>query len=84
VPASWVSTGQNLQISAEDLLRAFGSSERAQLQELAARLGMDHGNAAGGLADALPSLVDKLTPNGKVEADIVASGFDLLKNLKIG
>jgi uncharacterized protein YidB (DUF937 family) len=82
--ASWVSTGQNLPISAEDLTRVFGSNGGAQLQELAAKLGMDHGNAAGGLADALPGLVDKLTPNGKVEDDVVAQGLDLLKNLKIG
>jgi len=82
--ASWVGTGQNLPISAEDLTRVFGSNGGAQLQELVAKLGMDHGNAAGGLADALPGLVDKLTPNGKVEDDVVAQGLDLLKNLKIG
>lgn len=82
--ASWVSTGQNLPISAEDLTRAFGGNGGAQLQELAAKLGVDHGDAARNLADALPGLVDKLTPNGKVEDDVVAKGLDLLKNLKIG
>jgi uncharacterized protein YidB (DUF937 family) len=82
--ASWVSTGQNLPISAEDLKRVFGGSGGGQLRELAAKLGMDHDTAVGGLADALPGLVDKLTPNGKIEHDVVAQGFDLLKNLKIG
>jgi len=82
--ASWVSSGQNLPISAEDLTRALGSNGGAQLRELAAKLGMGHGDAASGLADALPGLVDKLTPNGKIEDDVVAKGLDLLKNLKIG
>lgn len=82
--ASWVSTGQNLPISGDDLMRVLGGSGGAQLQDLAAKLGLDYGNAAGGLADALPGLVDRLTPNGKIEDDVVAKGFDLLKNLKIG
>jgi uncharacterized protein YidB (DUF937 family) len=82
--ASWVSAGQNLPISAEDLMRIFGGGSGGQFQDLAAKLGMDHANAVGGLADALPGLVDKLTPNGEIEDDVMAQGFDLLKNLKIG
>lgn len=82
--ASWVGTGQNLPISAEDLMRVFGGAGGGQLQDLASKLGMDQGAAAGGLASLLPGIVDQLTPNGKVENDVVAQGFDLLKNLKIG
>lgn len=81
--ASWVSTGQNLPISAEDLTRVLGGNGGAQLKELAAKLGMDHGNAAGGLASALPEIVDKLTPNGRIENDAKAQGLDLLKGLRI-
>jgi uncharacterized protein YidB (DUF937 family) len=44
---------------------------------------MDHGNAAGGLASALPEIVDKLTPNGRIENDAMAQGLDLLKGVRI-
>lgn len=81
--ASWVSTGQNLPISAEDLTRVFGGNGGAQLRELAAKLGMDHGNAVGGLASALPEIVDKLTPTGRIENDSMARELDFLKSLRI-
>jgi uncharacterized protein YidB (DUF937 family) len=37
--------------------------------------------ASGGLADLLPQLVDKLTPNGQVPegGDLLAQGLDMLK-----
>lgn len=82
--ASWVGTGQNLPISADDLMRVFGGAGGGQLQELASRFGLDQGSAAGGLASLLPGVVDQLTPSGKIEDDMVSQGFDLLKNLKIG
>lgn len=79
--ASWVGTGQNLPISGEDLMRVFGGG---QLQDLASKLGVDQGAAAGGLANLLPGIVDRLTPTGKIEGDAVSQGLDLLRNLKIG
>lgn len=82
--ASWVGTGQNLPISADDLMRVFGGAGGGQLQEFASRFGLDQASAAGGLASLLPGVVDQLTPSGKIEDDVVSQGFDLLKNLKIG
>ncbi len=82
--ASWVGNGQNLPLSADDLMRVLGNAGGGQLDELVAGLGMNRGAAADGLAKMLPGVVDQLTPNGSVEDDIVAQGFDLLKNLKIG
>jgi uncharacterized protein YidB (DUF937 family) len=81
--ASWVGTGQNMPISAEDLSKVFGSGG-GQLQDLLSKLGMDQGEAMNGLAQALPGVVDRLTPNGTIQDDVVAQGLDLLKNLKIG
>lgn len=58
---SWVSTGANLPISAEDLTRALG---RDQVAQIAAQAGVSEEQASSGLAAMLPELVNQLTPNG--------------------
>lgn len=63
VIASWVSTGQNLPISAEQIQQALGGG---QLSDIANASGLSEADAAGGLAEILPGLIDKLTPNGQV------------------
>lgn len=75
---SWVSTGQNLPISAEQIQSVLGNST---LQDLAAKLGMSNEQISGGLAAMLPQVVDQLTPNGEVPqgGDLLAQGLDLLK-----
>jgi uncharacterized protein YidB (DUF937 family) len=64
--ASWVSTGQNLPISADQLLSALG---RDNVQSASQKLGMPGATAAGGLAALLPALIDQLTPKGQTEQD---------------
>jgi len=75
---SWVSTGQNLPISAEQIQSVLGSSS---LQDMAAQLGMSPEQASGNLAEMLPQLVDSMTPNGQLPegGDLLAQGMDLLK-----
>ena len=75
---SWVSTGQNLPISAEQLQAVLGGG---QLQNIAAQLGVSPEQASGSLADLLPQVVDKLTPNGQLPegGDLLAQGLDMLK-----
>lgn len=75
---SWVSSGQNLPISAEQIQSVLGGSG---LQELAAKLGISPAQASGSLAEMLPQIVDKMTPNGEVPqgGDLLAQGMDLLK-----
>jgi len=75
---SWVSTGQNLPVSAEQLQSVLGGG---QLQDIAAKLGVSPEQASGSLADLLPQVVDKLTPNGQLPqgGDLLAQGMDLLK-----
>ncbi|MBX9869563.1 MAG: YidB family protein, partial [Burkholderiaceae bacterium] len=63
VIASWVGTGQNLPISAEQIQQALGGGHLNQLAEAS---GMSHSDTAGGLAAILPGLIDQLTPNGQV------------------
>ena len=61
--ASWVSTGKNLPVSAEQIQSALSSSG---LQDIAAKFGINTSDMAGHLSNLLPQLVDKLTPDGKV------------------
>lgn len=75
---SWVSTGQNLPVSAEQLQAVLGGG---QLQDIAAQLGVSSEQASGSLAELLPQVVDKLTPDGQLPqgGDLLAQGMDLLK-----
>lgn len=75
---SWVSTGQNLPISAEQLRSVLGSG---QLQQIAAQLGVSPEQASGSLADLLPRVVDQLTPNGQLPqgGDMLSQGLDMLR-----
>jgi uncharacterized protein YidB (DUF937 family) len=75
---SWVSTGQNLPVSAEQLQAVLGGG---QLQNIAAQLGVSPEQASGSLAELLPQVVDKLTPDGQLPpgGDLLAQGMELLK-----
>lgn len=63
VVSSWVGTGPNLPISAEQLEHVLGSD---QLKQLAAQAGISPDAAGSSLAQLLPTLIDKLTPNGQM------------------
>jgi uncharacterized protein YidB (DUF937 family) len=65
VIASWIGTGQNLPISADQLKSVLGSDTIANLAQ---QLGLSHGDAAGQLSQMLPQVIDKLTPHGNVPA----------------
>ena len=59
---SWVGNGANKAISPEQLQQVFGRN--GTLQELAAKFGMDPQTLAQKLSQALPHVVDHLTPTG--------------------
>jgi uncharacterized protein YidB (DUF937 family) len=65
VVSSWIGSGQNLPISADQLQSVLGSDAVAGI---AAKLGINPADAMGQLSTMLPSLVDKLTPNGQAPA----------------
>jgi len=65
VIGSWVSTGQNLPISADQLQSVLGSGN---LGAIAQQLGLSHGEAAEQLSQVLPQVVDRMTPNGQLPA----------------
>jgi uncharacterized protein YidB (DUF937 family) len=81
---SWVSTGQNMPISADAIAQALG---HGPLGQIAQQLGLSQGDAAGGLASVLPQLIDRMTPQGQVPADhqdVVAQTPTLLQKRGIG
>jgi uncharacterized protein YidB (DUF937 family) len=63
VAQSWVGTGPNQQISPQDLHRALGDE---QVQDMARQSGMSASQLLPLLAQALPTIVDRMTPNGQV------------------
>jgi uncharacterized protein YidB (DUF937 family) len=82
--SSWISTGKNLPISAEQLKGVLGNE---YVQQLAEKIGIPHEAAANGLAALLPQVVDSLTPDGKVPDggnNLMEQGLDLLKNQLFG
>ena len=63
VMQSWVGTGANSPISAEQIQQALGSNTVTQL---AAKLGLNPQDVAQKLAQMLPQAVDKMTPGGVI------------------
>jgi uncharacterized protein YidB (DUF937 family) len=64
--ASWVGKGENLPISAEQISSVLGDGAVA---EMAAKFGMTPEVLSSKIAEYLPIVVDKMTPNGEVGAD---------------
>lgn len=62
---SWVSTGQNLPVTPNQIEQGLGSD---LLSQLASKAGLSSGAASSQLSGILPDLVDKLTPGGKIES----------------
>lgn len=77
--ASWIGTGGNLPVSAEQIQAALGSGV---LADLAAKAGIDPAAMSGHVAELLPGLIDKLTPNGEIgEHSLVQEGLSALGKL---
>lgn len=69
---SWVGTGSNQQVSAQQIQEAVGSQN---LAEAAQQAGMSPDQAASQLAQALPQLIDQATPEGSLpQQDAPAAG----------
>jgi uncharacterized protein YidB (DUF937 family) len=76
---SWIGTGDNKAISANQLNDALGSDLMSTLSE---KTGIPEKELGGMLSTLLPVVVNQLTPQGKVEGDsgsLVSTGLGLLK-----
>jgi uncharacterized protein YidB (DUF937 family) len=80
IMSSWVGTGQNLPITADQIQHVLGSE---QVKELAAKAGISPDLASSSLATMLPSLIDKLTPNGQMpdHSNLIQIGMSVLQSL---
>ena len=77
--ASWVGKGENLPVSAEQISSVLGSGAIA---DMAAKFGIDPATLSAQIAEHLPTVVDKLTPNGAVEGEsggLLSSVLGMLK-----
>jgi uncharacterized protein YidB (DUF937 family) len=81
IASSWVSTGPNLAISAEQIQQLLGSD---QVKQLAAKAGLSPDVAGSSLAQLLPTFIDQLTPNGQVpqHSNLLETGMGLLQSLE--
>ena len=61
--SSWISKGQNLPVVGEQIQRALGNDVVAGI---ASKLGISQEQAADEVAEAMPEVVDELTPDGQI------------------
>ena len=78
VVQSWVGTGQNLPVSAEQLHAALGGD---QVSAMAQEAGVPQDDLMAQLSQLLPGVVDKLTPNGELPAGGSGNLGDMLGGL---
>ena len=83
IVSSWIGTGQNLPVSADQIQHVLGNE---QIQAFAQKAGISTEAAGPRLAELLPGIVDKLTPGGQIPqgGDLMSSGMGFLKNLMSG
>ncbi len=79
IVSSCVGTGANSPITADQVHQALGSD---QVKALAAKAGINPDVASAAIAQMLPMIVDKLTPNGSVpdHSSVMDMATNMLKN----
>ena len=71
---SWVGTGQNLPVSAQQIQNVLGNS--GLMQRIAQATGMQPADVAQHLSVVLPQIVDHLTPNGQIHTGDATGAFE--------
>jgi uncharacterized protein YidB (DUF937 family) len=77
--SSWISTGQNLPISADQLQNVL---QGGTLQNMASKSGMDLSQLSSVFSQLLPHAVDQMTPNGQIPDSQALS--QMMKGLAAG
>jgi uncharacterized protein YidB (DUF937 family) len=72
---SWIGTGSKLPISGDQLASVLGPDN---LDKLAGQVGLDGSQLSDQLAQVLPGLVDRLTPQGTARAGGLGNTNDLM------
>jgi uncharacterized protein YidB (DUF937 family) len=77
--SSWVGRGDNAAITPEQIQEVLGSDV---IQQLAEKSGLSIDAAKAQLAELLPSLIDKVTPEGKIpEGGLLDKGIEIFGSL---
>ena len=77
--ASWVAKGENLSITADQISSVLGNGAIA---EMATKFGLAPEVLSSQIAQHLPRVIDRMTPNGEVTADsssLLGAVFGMLK-----
>jgi len=77
--SSWIKTGPNPPVSGQQVQQVFGSEQIGQLAE---KVGVPPQMASSLVASVLPTLVDKLTPDGQIPqggGSLLDEGLSFLK-----
>jgi uncharacterized protein YidB (DUF937 family) len=61
--SSWIGSGENQAVSPDQIKDALG---KADLDQLAAKTGLDVDDLAGRISTKMPDAIDQLTPDGAV------------------
>jgi uncharacterized protein YidB (DUF937 family) len=78
IVSSWVGTGANQPVSPEQVTQALGPEK---MQQMAQAAGTNQGAVASQLASLLPSIIDKLTPQGSIpDSGALAKGLAALRS----
>ena len=74
---SWIGIGENEPVEPDQLQNALGSD---MVGKFASKMGISQSEAASQLSKQLPTVIDKLTPDGKLpESDNLGNVQDLMK-----
>jgi len=76
---SWVSDGPNMEVSPQQVEQTFGGDK---IDRIASQLHLTRGEASADIANILPEVVDRLTPEGKIpddENDLITRGLTMLR-----
>lgn len=76
---SWLGSGDNLPLSLQQVLQVFG---KELIQSMAAQFSLPADDFGRKLAEYLPQVIDKLSPDGKLpssQTELMARSFSLLK-----
>lgn len=76
--SSWVGTGDNISIGADDVLKVLGKDS---VKDLASKVGLDTDATAGLVGSLLPLVIDKLSPEGKEPGGDLTSQLSSLASL---
>lgn len=79
IVSSWISTGQNLPITGDQLQSVLPANA---LQDMVSKSGMDLSQLTGIFSQLMPHAVDQMTPNGQIPDSSALS--QMMKGLSAG